>query len=187
MSFSDLLARARDGDQDALAEIYERFAGRVTGAVRRRLKLDLRRKYDSTDLVQSVFAEVLKDIPRIEDRGEEAFRNWLYIKTENKVRGKLRRVLGKEGERVERPLDSKSPIAANESGPATRAAGDDENRKARDLLASLDEDGRTVVALRLEQGLSFEEIAQQLNLASADAARKRYARAVGRMRKSAEG
>ena len=66
--------------------IREGFGRYVMATIRRRLLPPLRRRYDTMDLSQSVFREVLRDLPRFEDRGEPAFVRWLAIKSENKTR-----------------------------------------------------------------------------------------------------
>src|SRR5437870_13912762 len=100
--FSAVLVRARDGDAAAVAALFDRYGRVVLGAVRRRLSADLRRRYDSMDLAQSVFADVLRALPRIKDRGEGGFVRLLTLKAENKVRDKLRRHVGRNGRRRER-------------------------------------------------------------------------------------
>lgn len=177
-SFGELLRRAQSGDSAAFAEIDARHGPAILLRIRDRLPPVLRRHYDSLDLRQSVVAEVLRDIGRFEDRGEEAFRNWLYLKAENKIRSKLRKHLGPAGSRRSESLepDAEPPSAA--SSPVTEAGDADEAARVRGVLAALDEEQRQVLAMRTELGLSFAEIAARVGLPSADAARKRYARAL---------
>lgn len=181
-SFSRTIAAARAGDPQAIALLYRRYASRVFTAVRRRLRSDLRQKLDSGDVVQSVFREVMRDLPRFEDRGETAFRHWLYIKAENNVRGKLRKYLGRAGRRREALLNG--DLAQVGGSPASEAASREDRVRVGALVGELDQDARSVVLLRLEQSLPFAEIARRLSLASSDAARKRYARALGKIRRS---
>jgi hypothetical protein len=64
---------------------------------------------------------------------------------------------------------------------ATSSDTEEDGRKLRDLVAELDETTRGVVRLRNERK-SFAAIATELGLASPDAARKRYARALIELR-----
>ena len=180
--FTRMLEAAKSGRADAVATIYDRYGGAVMAVVRRRLRGGVRRRYDTMDLAHSVFAEVLRDLPRVKDLGEDAFRHWLYIKAENKVRAKLRRHFDRHGARRETSLGTRDKTAGSSASPLAQAAGAEETTLVRDALASLDKTSRSIVELRHGQGKSFREIAQELGLPSEDAARKRYARCLTRLR-----
>jgi RNA polymerase sigma-70 factor, ECF subfamily len=176
--FSDLLRRAKAGDADALTEIHRSYGRLLTGAVRRRLGPALRRRYDADDIVQSVFADVIDALPSFEDRGEQAFRHWLYRRAERKVASKVRRARDGAGERRERTLGDDAAPAADGPGPATQAGDADESAHLRAALGELPPAQREVLLLRQEAGLRFEAIAERIGAGSVDAARMRYARAL---------
>lgn len=179
-TFGETFAEAKTGSESAQAHLYRQYAARIFGAVRRRLTRDLRQKFDSSDIVQSVFAEVVRDLPRLEDRGEDAFRHWLYIKTQNKVRSKMRKTLGRDARRKESPLavDLTSPAES----PARTIERQETTHHLNQIVDGLDDEARTVVLLRLEGGLRFAQIAERMALVSSEAARKRYARAIRQLR-----
>jgi DNA-directed RNA polymerase specialized sigma24 family protein len=54
--FEELLARARSGDREAVGVLFQRYSEPILKVVRRRLRSPLRRRYDSCDFVQSVWA-----------------------------------------------------------------------------------------------------------------------------------
>lgn len=54
-SFDLLMTRLRQGDDQAAAEVFHRFAHRLLGLARQRLDAVLRRKVDAEDVVQSAF------------------------------------------------------------------------------------------------------------------------------------
>ena len=54
-SFSNLMARLRAGDDEAAAQVFNRFARRLIALARRHLGGRLRRKVDPEDVLQSVF------------------------------------------------------------------------------------------------------------------------------------
>lgn len=182
--FSELLEAAKRGERDALAKLHERYAPAVLASVRAGLSPLLRRHYDSLDLRQSVFEDVLRDLPRFEDRGEQAFRSWVRIKAENKLRSKLRKHLGVGGRQRQRRLDTDaaSSLTSAASSPDVEVVSTDEQRRLRLLIQELDAVDRDVVAMRAESGAAFGEIARSLGLPSADSARKRYVRALVRLR-----
>jgi RNA polymerase sigma factor (sigma-70 family) len=186
-SFSDLIRRAKAGEEGARAELLARHQHLVLAAVRRRLAPALRRRFDSMDVAQSVFEDVLRDLPRFEERGEQAFRHWLYLKTENKIRDAWRRRLGADGRPRENTMGSTDPgPAAPGPGPATEAGDIDDASRLRDAVAALPDAQREIIALRDESGLAFAAIAKKLGLAGADAARMRYARALLALRRNWE-
>lgn len=177
--FADLLRRAVRGEPDAVAEIYERYEARVRTRVRTRLTPALRREFDTLDIRQSVFADVLRDLPQFEDRGERAFLHWLYVRAERKVIAKQRRLRPDRGEVGTEVARDGAPCDAPD--PSERATRAEQARRIRELVADLPEGERRVVELRTRERLSFPAIARELALGSEDAARKRYARALRKL------
>jgi DNA-directed RNA polymerase specialized sigma24 family protein len=180
--FPALFAKARLGDRDAIALLYERYGTAILSAVRRGLSPELRRKYDSMDLAHSVFADVIRTLPRLEDRGEGAFVRLLTIKAQNKVKTKLRRHVGANGARREHRLATHFDRAAPPAEAAARAAVFDDDAKLRRLIAGLDDVSREVLRRRGDKE-PFARIAADLQLPSADAARKKYARVILELRR----
>jgi RNA polymerase sigma-70 factor (ECF subfamily) len=183
--FGRLLTAARAGDEEALAMLHRRFAPAVLARVRSRLPPGLRRWYDTADIAQSVFAEVLRDIGRFEDRGETRFRHWLYRKAESEVWGKMRREFGARGHRRQDLLgdEDREALLARGTTPSSAAAGREERARLARALETLTPEQRSVIHLRAHEGLAFADVAQRLGLPSADAARVRYARTLLELRK----
>lgn len=179
--FSATLRRAQGGDPSAVADLYLRFAPRIHAAIRPRLPASLRRRYDTSDVAQSVFAEVLRDLPRLEDRGEAAFASLLHLKAVNKIRRRLKRDLGRGGIRAEVRLGTDEPLAARVRTPDEDAAAGEDDVRLHRLVADADPGTRTMLRMRGE-GRSFAAIADALGLPTADAARKRHARAIAELR-----
>lgn len=173
--FTQILARARRGDRAAVDALWARHQTAVRGLLARRMNPLLRAGYDTDDLAQSVFAEMLRDLPRLEDQGEDKFRHWLYIKAENKVRGKLRKAL--RGSRT-RALQGVGRTGPQGGTAPDRPEAAEEQVRLQSALETLDETSRAVVRLKHHQGLAYDEIAACLGLASPEAARKRHARAL---------
>jgi RNA polymerase sigma-70 factor (ECF subfamily) len=59
-----LLARLGDGDEQAAEEVFRRYEPYLRKVVRRRLPPGLRAKFDSLDVVQSVWLDVLRGLKR---------------------------------------------------------------------------------------------------------------------------
>ncbi len=175
-AFSSALAAAKRGDRESAQWLYERFRLQVHGQVRGLCNSYLRRHYDTLDLSQSVFSELLRDMDGLEDRGEHAFENLLRMKVRNKIRTKYRKHLDRDGNRRGVPLTADVPQPA--SCPVMAAADAETRAKFAIALARLDPKRRELVRLRLEQGLSYSAIARRLDYPTADAARMQHARAL---------
>jgi RNA polymerase sigma-70 factor (ECF subfamily) len=141
------IGRAREGDNDAMQHIYERYAANVFSYVRTILRDD----HEAEDVTQHVFTKLLTRIDSYEERSVP-FTAWLLRIARNcaidHVRG--RRTIYCE----------EVPIAAQESGHD----GDtfDQREAIQGALGSLPASQRRVVVLRHVIGLTPREIADQM-------------------------
>ena len=182
--FSELLERSKGGDREAAARLWGAHARKVSGLLARRLPAALRRHVDTADLVQSVFAEFLADLPRVEDRGPRAFRHWLYVRAEAKVVAKFRKHLGRRGERRIPTAPTRALEQAVAPGPSVLSGLERDamvDRLRADVRALCPAD-REMLLMRHGDSLPYAEIAERLGLGSAAAARVRHARALLRLR-----
>ena len=180
--FPGELRRAQDGDRDAAQRLLEGLLPRMRLRARRRLRGLLRRHYDSLDIVQSAILEALRVLPDLGALAEGEFLHLLEVITDRKVRKKYRKHLWPWGgwRQVEIP---QSDLPADDGDPAGRAEDAEERQLLRNALSSLGEEDRRVLVLRGRDGLSHAAVAERMVLPSADAARKRYARALILLRK----
>jgi RNA polymerase sigma factor (sigma-70 family) len=171
LGFADLLQRARSGDGAAISALLGRFEPEVRTMVRVRLPRSMRNQFDSMDFVQavwtSVFATKGDDVGSFADAHH--FRGYLAGVTRNKVFEEHRRLtrtrkydLAREERLYVRKGEREIPIDIPANDPSAS-----ETLQARDRLGQLIE-GRTteetqIVELR-RQGLTFEEIAEQLGI-----------------------
>ncbi|GAC1701600.1 MAG: hypothetical protein NVS9B4_05190 [Candidatus Acidiferrum sp.] len=85
LSEEQLIREAREGDQDAFAELVRRHSGRILGVSLRMLK----NREDAEDNVQNVLFKVYHNIGRFE--GQSQFSTWLFRITINEALMKLRK------------------------------------------------------------------------------------------------
>ena len=139
------VARAKEGDREALRFLYERYSDNVYGYVRS-IVGDER---EAEDLTQHVFMKLITVIVKYDDRGIP-FSGWLLRLARNVALDHLRR---------HRATPTEEVVAGS-------ADGDDGAReRARDLhaaLAALPEEQRDVMIMRHIVGLSPPEIAEQM-------------------------
>jgi RNA polymerase sigma-70 factor (ECF subfamily) len=157
-----LMARIRDGDDEAFRELVEFHQHRVVGTCARMLGDDV----EAEDVAQQVFIRVWKNAARWEPTAK--FTTWLYTILRNLVFNECRR----RGRHPARSLD-----AAFEDDERPQQFEDD-SVKAPDTvlldaemqtaiaraIEELPETQRMAVILRRYQDVSYEEIAQVLEL-----------------------
>jgi RNA polymerase sigma-70 factor (ECF subfamily) len=138
------VARAKEGDREALAYLYITYSDNIYGYVRTIVHND----HEAEDVTQHVFAKLIMTIGRYEDR-HVPFSAWLLRVARNVAIDHLR---AKRPAPVEEVLD---PRASTESDL-------DQSETLRAALAALPVEQRQVVVLRHLVGLTPREIAGRL-------------------------
>ncbi len=157
-----LLEQLAQGNRAAAEKVFVTYEAFLRQLVRRQLPLRLRSKFDSADVVQSVWVHVLRDLQAAGRRFEsvEHLRAFLILVTRHRLYDRFRRH-GAAGER-EQPL-----AAREEEAPACPAPRPSEVVAAEDLwqrlLALCPAEHRAVLHLRRE-GLLLSEIAARTGL-----------------------
>jgi len=139
------IARAKEGDRDALRLLYIRYADNVYGYLRSIVKDDR----EAEDLTQQVFMKLMSVIVKYEDQGVP-FSGWLLRLARNVALDHLRR---------RRPIPTEDVYGADSHSDEHEA-----RERARDLhaaLATLPEEQRNVMIMRHVVGLSPPEIAER--------------------------
>lgn len=172
---SELVERARSGDEPALAALVRRHQDAAY-----RVALSVTKNEDTAhDVVQDAFLKAFRALEGF--RGDSSFRTWLLTITANEARGVLRKVTRLR----ETALDDVGPVPSQERDPAERAVLSDESARARATLETLPEKQRMSVTLRIEEGLSFREIGEVIG-SSEGAARVNYFHGIRRLRELME-
>ena len=163
-----LLAEVKAGDQQAATDLFQRFANRLVGLARSRLDLDLRRKVDPEDVVQSVFGSFFRrnGAGEIDVQSWESLWSLLAVITVHKCGHKIRyyragkRAAGQEQSAVRYTEDSSIhwEAVARDPSPSHAAML---KEALEELMSQLDERGRQMLTLSL-QGFSAAEISEQV-------------------------
>jgi RNA polymerase sigma-70 factor (ECF subfamily) len=164
---SVLLDRWRQGDMEAAAELFRRYANRLIGLARRRVPAKLMYRVDPEDVVQSVyrsFFSAAREGRYDLQRGGDLWRLLVTI-TLNKLYHQVKR-----NQRAKRAADrecSLEAIAGSAGVPASLLSQEPSPEEAaaladelEQLFRSLDALDRRIVELRL-QGYQLDEIAAQ--------------------------
>jgi RNA polymerase sigma-70 factor (ECF subfamily) len=157
-----LLERLAGGDLAAAEEVFVTYEAFLRQLVRRQLPVRLRRRFDSTDVVQSVWVHVLRGL-RAEGRrfnDAEHLRAFLVLVTRHRLYDRFRRHRA--------ALEREEPLAAGAADWATspdprpsQVAQADELWER--MLELCPPEHRPLLHLR-RQGLLLEEIAQRTGL-----------------------
>jgi RNA polymerase sigma-70 factor, ECF subfamily len=166
-----LLERARAGEPEAREMLVRRYLDDVYRLTARILgDRDL-----AQDATQDAFVNALGALHRF--RGDASFRTWLLRIAVNAARSVGRR----QGRRREVSLVLADHEPSSGPDPAVRAENATEVERVEKMLATLPTKQRMAVALRVQQGLSYAEIAAALDC-SEGAARVNYHLGVKRLR-----
>jgi RNA polymerase sigma-70 factor (ECF subfamily) len=168
---AELVARAREGDADALAFLYARF-GRTLMALAFRLTSS---RADAEDVLHDVFLGLPEALRQYEERG--SLESWLKRVT---ARVALTRVRSRARAR-EVMLDD--AFIAPTSGATDRLA---DLAAVQRAIAALPDALRAVFVLREVEGYSHAEIAELLNITT-NASEVRLHRAVRSLRRALGG
>ena len=145
---------------DLAAQAFRRHYRQVYGFVRRRSTSDA----DAEDVTAEVFASAAASLGGFEPAGSPVLA-WLYTVARRRLADAARRRTRGE------PLPARS----------VHAYPEEVGRALRNALVALPPEQRAVVILKLIRGLSFKEIAHEVE-ASEAACKMRLSRALARMR-----
>src|SRR5438270_4138890 len=158
-----LLAQLCSGDAAAAGQVFLAFEPYLRKAVRRQLPPPLRAKFDSADILQSVWADVLRGFREAGWRFLDAdhLRGFLFIATRNRLIDRIRQ--HQRAAEREEPLDE----GDRQHDPPSPQPRPSEVAQAGDLwermLARCPPEHRPILGLR-RQGYSLAEIAVRTGL-----------------------
>jgi len=185
---SRCLERWNQGKSSGLTDLLERHLPWIRSRVRKRIGPRLRRMVESSDIVQDAAMQFFQYAPRFSMSDEEHFRALLARIVENVLRDKhdwftarRRRVSLERPLPTDTVLDLDSPLAARRT-PSQACEQHEKEAWVRLGIELLDPNDREVIVLRQWENLPFDEIGERLDI-SANAARMRNERAVGRLGK----
>jgi len=151
MDDRDLIACAQQGDRQAFTELVCRHQGSMV-SLTYRMCGDLRL---AEDAAQEAFVRIWQNLNSYKPK--YAFRNWLYRIAANAALDSLRR---------ERPTAELDTLSLADPGTTPEQSAEDNQRVAhvRRAIAQLSEPLRVVLILREYQELTYQEIADALDI-----------------------
>ena len=158
MTEQELVRAAGEGDSAAFEQLVRLYENKVYHLALRMCS----NPEDAYDVAQEAFLAAWKGLPAF--RGESGFSTWLYRLTSNAAIDHLRRAKKQTGDLS---LDDEElNLDAADTAPLPQEAA--EQGELQQALAAglrqLSDDHRSVLVLREMQELSYEEIAERLDL-----------------------
>ena len=168
-----LLVRARDGDRAARESLASRYYTVLHRFAHGRLPGSARGMLETHDLVQNSVMKALQHLDRFEPKREGAFLAYLRRILINQIRDEIRSASRRPA------LDSiEDTLPGPAKSPLEEVVGKESLELFESALERLSPREREAVILRVELGLSHEEIAEALHIRTANAARMFVSRAI---------
>lgn len=195
---TDLVARARQGDEHALAELFRLHQPRLLRMVELRIDKRLRQRMDPADVVQDAWVEVVRRLDEWGGQDRLPLHVWLRLITGQSLALAQRRHMGApmrdarrdQPQRASRPNVSSATVADafvdSSTSPSQVVAREELRARVRAAIEDLDELDREIVAMRHFEGLTNQETAVELDIAPS-AASMRFMRALVRLRPALKG
>jgi RNA polymerase sigma-70 factor (ECF subfamily) len=166
-----LVARAREGDLEAMDELVSRHLG---GVFRAALGI-LGDEDAASDAAQETFLKAFKKLSGF--RGDASFKTWILAIAANEAKGVLRKLR----RRRELSLEKVGSVVSKDASADVELERREDAQRILDLLVQLPEKQRQAVTLRIFEELSFREIGKVIG-SSEGAARVNYHHGIRRLK-----
>jgi RNA polymerase sigma-70 factor (ECF subfamily) len=189
-----LIERVRDGDRQALTDVFQRYRDRLRRMVELRMDARLQGRVDASDVLQDAFLDAAARLDSYLQRPDLPAFLWLRLVVGERLAichrrnlGTKMRDAGQEVSLYRDPLPQATSAALASmllgrlTSPSHAAVRAELVLQVQEALNTLDPLDREVVALRHFEQLSRAETAQILGI-SEEAGAKRYIRAMKRLK-----
>jgi RNA polymerase sigma-70 factor (ECF subfamily) len=171
MTEAQLVARAQDGELPAFEELVKKYQREVYGLACRIVS----DPEEAKDMTQQAFLQAFVHIKSF--RQDAQFRTWLFRIAINQCYNFL-----KTRKKFGDPVDVDDMILAGDESPESDLVSQEDRQRLYAALEKLPAKQRAVITLKVEQGLSYQEISQVLG-GTAGAARVNYCQALKTLKK----
>ncbi len=159
----ELIKKAQEGDLQAFEELILTHEKIVYNVALRMMN----HSEDAKDISQEVFLKAYRNIKNFDERSK--FSTWLYRITTNTCIDEMRKRKGKQSYSLEAELENEEggvqrQVADEGETPEEALLRTEKQSEIVQALAQLVEEQRNIVILRDVRGLSYDEIAEILEL-----------------------
>ncbi len=148
----ELVARARNGDEEAVTLLYERHIDSIFAYIRYRVHSDAA----AEDITSEVFLRMVRGIADYRDRGVP-FRAWLFRIAANLITDQYRQ----HGKNPTVPIPES--YASDDTNPFDHVLQEDEHQHLRQAIQTLPAEYQDLLVLRFVEDMPHTEIARVLN------------------------
>jgi RNA polymerase sigma-70 factor (ECF subfamily) len=177
-----------------LDDILNKNRQRLRRLIDLRIDRRLQARVDASDVIQETFIEATKRFDGYADERAVSPYVWLRFLACQKLNQLHRKHLGAQARAADREVSVNQQVGPSATSavmaidlldqglsPSQIVAGKERASQMQDLIESMSEDDREIIALRNFEQLSKVEVAEILQI-STDAAYKRYVRAIQKLR-----
>ena len=192
---SDLEQRAANGDEAALAELFDQHRSRLKRIVDTRMDARVAGRVDASDILQDTFLELSRKLPNFDRANGMSMFVWMRLVATERVIVAHRRHLQAEARdaRKETPRQSTEASSIFLAQHLIAVFGSAEHRVLRDemfdvlkqTLAGMDPIDHEIITMRCFEELTNAEAAEALGI-SQNGASSRFVRAMTRLKKQLE-
>jgi RNA polymerase sigma-70 factor (ECF subfamily) len=151
---SGIVQRLANGDRDAVAELYDRHAGRVLGLAYR----IVRNSTDAEDVVQEVFSQAWRTAPSYRSsRGTVA--GWLLMMARTRAIDRLR---SRQSRGDAAAVSDLEELPGQGISPSDQLIASQQAARVREAMLALPAEQQTALELAYFEGLTQAEIAERL-------------------------
>lgn len=172
MTDSQLVARSQNGDRSAFEELVKKYQRDIYGLACRMVS----DPEEAKDVAQQAFLQAFMHIRSF--RQDSQFRTWLFRIAINQCYNFL-----KSRKKFGDPVDCDEVVlVGEEDSPEEELISQDERRRVSAAREKLPPKQQAVITLKVEQGLSYQEISEVLG-GTPGAARVNYCQALKTLKK----
>jgi RNA polymerase sigma-70 factor (ECF subfamily) len=185
MELEAWIEAARQGDREALGRALSSVRDYLLFVANDGLQPALQAKATASDFVQDTFLQAQRCVQQFRGRTESEWRHWLRsILIRNIAQDRRRGATAKRQVQREETVPEQMPLedAQHVDTPSRNLALRELETALVEGLNRIPDHCREVIIWHHREQLSFEEIGRRYGI-SAEAARKRWKRALGRLRK----
>jgi RNA polymerase sigma-70 factor (ECF subfamily) len=176
VSTQESLARARQGDDEALDQLFSQYLPLFRRWAHGRLPPWARDLLDTEDIIQETLLHTIHNIDSFHTEKAGDFQAYVRQGILNKIRDEIRKV----GRRPKLAQISNDPVS-NFASPLEEVVGAESLERYDAALSNLQPGDREAIVARIEMGMNYSDLAVALGKPSPDAARMAVSRALLRM------
>ena len=171
-ALTGLLDRARDGDEQARDELFDRCRNYVALLARVHIESWLQAKVDPSDLVQQTLLEAYRGLDGFQGQTEGEWLAWIKQILKHNATDYIRSYKGTAKRRIQREVPMEAPRhgsslfridpSAPGDTPSQLVMQHENEIQLAEAVSRLAEDHQQVILLRNVQRMSFNEVAERM-------------------------